>query len=159
MRRLLVPSLALLGSLLVPAQATAQLADAKVLTDAAVTRMVNAAEAHARANGWKVSIAVVDAHGELLAFRRLDGASLLSISISQGKATTSARFKRATKLLADGVAEGRLNLPMSVPGTMVLQGGLPIIVDGVTVGGIGVSGVTSEQDEQTAQAGISAVFP
>ena len=162
MRRLpsLLPLAALvLGVALAPSSAQAQLADAKVLTDAAVTKMVDAAEAHARANGWKVSIAVVDAHGELLAFRRLDGASLVSIGISQGKAATSARFKRPTKVLADGVAEGRMNLPMSVPGTTVLQGGLPIIVDGVTVGGIGVSGVTSEQDEQTAQAGISAVFP
>lgn len=165
MRRLLrsfrVPPL-LLGAvalLAAPATARAQLADAKVLTDAAVKQMMDAAESHARANGWRVSIAITDAYGELLAFRRLDGASLISIGISQGKASTAARFKRPTKVLADAVAEGRMNLVMSVPGTTVLQGGLPIVVDGVTVGGIGVSGVTSEQDEQVAQAGIGALFP
>lgn len=161
MRRMFaVPLLALLaGALFSPPAARAQLADAKVLTDAAVRQMMDAAASHARANGWRVSIAVVDAHGELLGFSRLDGASLVSIGISQGKAKTSARLRRPTKVLSDAVAEGRLGLPLSVPGTVVLQGGLPITVDGVTVGGIGVSGVTSQQDEETAQAGISAVFP
>lgn len=151
--------LLLLGASLLPPSAPAQLADAKVLTDVAVRQMVDAAEAHARTNGWRVSIAVVDAHGELLAFRRLDGASLASIGVSQSKAVTAARFRRATRALADGVTEGRLNLAMTVPGTAVLTGGLPVTVDGVTVGGIGVSGVTSDQDEEIAKAGIAAVFP
>lgn len=136
----------------------AQLADSKVLTHEAVRSMVAAASDHATKNGWAVSIAVVDSHGELLAFRRLDGASLASVDISQGKARTAARFKRPTKALTDALAEGRTAL-LTVPGIVALQGGLPVMWGAVVIGGIGVSGVTSEQDEQVAQAGLSALKP
>jgi len=144
--------------LITPPPATAQLADAKVLTHDAVRTMVQAATDHANRNGWAVSIAVVDEHGDLLAFRRLDGASLVSIDIAQAKARTAARFRRPTKALSDAIAGGGTAL-LTVPGLIALQGGLPVVVDGVTVGGIGVSGVTSEQDEQTAQAGLTALRP
>jgi uncharacterized protein GlcG (DUF336 family) len=136
----------------------AQLADAKVLTSEAVRAMVAAATDHAVKNGWAVSIAVVDANGDLLAFRRLDGASLASIDISQGKARTAARIRRPTKTLADALAEGRTAL-LSIPGIVALQGGLPVTVGTATIGGIGVSGATSEQDEQVAQAGLAALKP
>ncbi len=152
-------ALLVLASLLVVApSAHAQLADAKVLTGEAVRAMVAASTDHAVKNGWAVSIAVVDANGDLLAFRRLDGASLASIDISQGKARTAARFRRPTKALADAIAEGRTVL-LTVPGLIALQGGLPVLVGAVTIGGIGVSGVTSEQDEQVAQAGLAALKP
>jgi glc operon protein GlcG len=105
-----------------------------------------------------VSISIVDANGDLLAFRRLDGASLASIDISQGKARTSARVRRPTKALEDAVAAGRTAL-VTAPGLVLMQGGLPITVGGVTVGAVGVSGATSEQDEQVAAAGIAALKP
>lgn len=155
MRRV-IPLLAALA--LLPAMAQAQLTDRKVLTIAAVKQLMNAAEAEAAANNWSVSIAIVDEHGELLAFRRLDGASFASIEISQGKARTAARLRRPTKTLADGIAAGNLAF-LSVDGITALQGGLPIMVDGVVVGGIGVSGVTSAQDEQVAAAAIAALRP
>ncbi|MDZ4674515.1 MAG: heme-binding protein [Gemmatimonadota bacterium] len=141
-----------------PALSTAQLADRKVLTLAAVKQMVNAAEAEAVRNNWNVSIAVVDEHGSLMAFRRMDGASYVSVEISQGKASTAARFRRATKTITDQLAEGRLAL-LSLDGVTALQGGLPIIVNGVVIGAVGVSGVTSEQDEMVAAAGIAALKP
>lgn len=150
--------LLLAALVLLPAVAQAQLADRKVLTLAAVKQIMNAAEAEAARNMWNVSIAIVDAHGDLLAFRRLDGAHLGSIDIAQGKARTAARLRRPTKALADGLAAGNLAF-LSVDGVTALQGGLPIIVDGVVVGGIGVSGVTSAQDEQIAAAGIAALRP
>lgn len=143
---------------LTPLAAQAQLAQRPVLTLAAVKQVVHAAEAEAVRNGWHVSIAVVDEHGELLAFQRMDGASYVSTDISQGKARTAARFRRATKTLADQLAEGRLAL-LSLDGITALQGGLPITVNGVVIGGIGVSGVTSEQDEVIAAAGIAALRP
>lgn len=152
---------AMLGALLLatlPAVSPAQLADRKVLTLAAVKQMVNAAETEAVRNNWAVSIAVVDDHGTLLAFRRMDGASLPSVEISQGKAGTAARFRRPTKALSDQVTEGRLVL-LSLDGVTLLQGGLPITADGVVIGGIGVSGVTSEQDEMVAAAGLAALKP
>lgn len=151
----------LLGVLLlfvIPAAAEAQLADRKELTLAAVKRIVDAAEAEAVRNNWNVSIAVVDDHGELLAFRRMDGASLASVDISRGKARTAARFRRPTKSLQDGLAEGRLAL-LTVEGLTALQGGVPILVNGVVIGAVGVSGVTSEQDELIAAAGIATLRP
>lgn len=155
MRRLLVLVAALA---LLPAVAQGQLADRKVLTIAAVKQIMNAAEAEAVRNGWNVSIAIVDEHGELMAFRRMDGTSFASIDISQGKARTAARLRRPTKMLADGLAAGNLAF-LTAEGMVALQGGLPITIDGVVVGGIGVSGVTSAQDEQVAAAGVAAARP
>lgn len=155
MRRVLLSVLLLA---LLPLAAQAQLADRKVLTIAAVKAMMNAAEAEAVRNNWNVSIAIVDAHGELLAFRRMDHASIASVDISQGKARTAARLRRPTKMLADALASGNVAF-LSVDGITALQGGLPIEASGVVIGGIGVSGVTSAQDEQVAAAGVAALRP
>jgi glc operon protein GlcG len=155
MRRVLLSGLLLA---LLPLAAQAQLADRKVLTIAAVKAIMNAAEAEAIRNNWNVSIAIVDAHGELIAFRRMDNASIASVDISQGKARTAARLRRPTKMLADAMASGNLAF-LSVDGITALQGGLPIEAGGVVIGGIGVSGVTSVQDEQVAAAGVTALRP
>ena len=140
-----------------PSAARAQLADSKVLTLAAVKNAIAAAEAEARANGWNVSIAVMDANGDLLGFHRMDGASIASIQISQSKAQTSARTRRATKDYMDRIAQG--NLATLAMGLMPLEGGVPITVGGVQVGAIGVSGATSQQDAQCAMKGAAAVTP
>jgi glc operon protein GlcG len=156
MRLAVALALAATPSIAVPLNA--QLADTKVLTQQAVHTIMQAATDHAMASKWSVSISIVDANGDLLAFRRLDGASLASIDISQGKARTSARVRRPTKALEDAVAAGRTAL-VTAPGLVLMQGGLPITVGGVTVGAVGVSGATSEQDEQVAAAGIAALKP
>ena len=136
----------------------AQLADTKVLTHEAVKTIMQAATDHAEKNKWAVSIAIVDANGDLLAFRRLDGASLASIDISQGKARTAARVRRPTKALADAVAGGATVL-LSAPGIILMQGGLPISLNSIWLGAVGVSGATTEQDEQVAAAGIAVLKP
>ncbi|MCL4212986.1 MAG: heme-binding protein [Gemmatimonadales bacterium] len=141
---------------LAPRDTHAQLADAKALTAEAVKTMLATAEATARANRWNVSIAITDANGDLLGFLRLDGASLGSVDISLGKARTAARYARPTKVYADRVLADTLTI-LSVPGVVALQGGLPIVVDGRVIGAVGVSGVTSAQDEQVAAAAIAAV--
>lgn len=148
---------ALLLASTLPAPASAQLAETRSLTAAAVKAALAAAEAEAVKNGWAVSIAVVDTHGELLGFLRMDGASLPSIEVAQAKARTSARGRQPSKAYADRIAAG--NLAVLAMEYMPLQGGVPITVEGVVVGGIGVSGVTSAQDEQVALAGSSAVRP
>jgi uncharacterized protein GlcG (DUF336 family) len=115
-----------------------------------------AAAAEARKNGWPVCIAVVDYHGELVYFERLDNTQMGAVGVATEKARTAARFKRSTKVLEDGLASGRqalLRLGDAIP----IQGGLPIVVDGKFVGAIGVSGVTSQQDEQVAAAGLAAL--
>jgi glc operon protein GlcG len=128
------------------------------LTFEGARRIAAAAAEEAQRNNWGVSIAVVDTHGELLFFARLDGAHQQSVDIARTKARTAARWRRETKALEDAVAGGRTVL-LAVDGMLPLEGGVPIIVDGRVLGAVGVSGVTSQQDAQIAKAGIRAVFP
>ncbi len=141
-----------------PPRASAQLGDAKVLTSAAVKAILAAAEATARQNSWNVSIAVVDASGDLLGFLKLDGASALSVQVAQGKARTSARSGQLTAVYANRVLRDSLTI-LSVDGVYALQGGVPIRVGGRVIGAVGVSGATSGQDEQVALAGVETVKP
>ena len=121
-------------------------------------KMMVAAEAHARANNWQVAIAIVDSSSQLVAFTKLDGTQHVSVSIAQGKAVTSVNFRRPTKALEDGIAGGGAGLRiLGLPGVTPLEGGIPIVVDGKIIGGIGVSGVLSTQDAQVARAGIEAL--
>ncbi len=121
-----------------------------------VQAIAAAAEAEALRNDWKVSIAICDDAGHLLHFQRLDGAPLTTIAISQGKAKTSAFGRRPSKAFEDIVANGRQAF-LSAPDLVLLEGGEPILVDGVCIGAVGVSGVASAQDAQIARAGIAAL--
>ena len=138
--------------------ASAQITDTKALTVAAVKTMLSAAEATAKQNNWNVSITVVDAAGDLMGFLKLDGASVGTVQISQGKARTSARFGRPSKVYADRVLADTL-IFLSVDGLVSIQGGLPIMAGGRVIGAVGVSGATSAQDEQVAAAAIAALKP
>lgn len=158
MRHLTTPLLATVLVAAAPAALCAQLADAKVLTLDAARRAAAAAEAEARRNQWRVSIAVVDAYGELVAFQRMDDAALTSGNIAQGKARTAARFRRPTRALDSSLTAGRTAL-LAFEGVMPVEGGVPITVGGRVVGAVGVSGATSPQDAQCAQAGAKAVTP
>ncbi len=150
-RSLLQAALAL--ALLTPGALSGQLSDTKALTSAAVKNAMAAAEAEAVRNGWAVSIAIVDTHGELLAFHRMDGASLPSVEISQAKARTSARGRQPSKAYADRIAAG--NLATLALDYMPLQGGVPIVIEGEVVGAIGVSGAASaQQDDDIATVAV-----
>ena len=149
---------ALLAFALAPRMSGAQLADRKVLTLAAAKTMLVAAQVEAAKNGWSLSIAVVDSHGELLAFERMDGASFATIAIAQGKALTAARYRRESRLVDSAVTAGRVQM-MAFPGVMPVEGGVPILVNNVVIGEIGASGATSAQDAQAAKAGIAALKP
>jgi len=116
-----------------------------------------AAEAEARKNNWQVVIAIVDTGGHLVMLQRLD-AQNASVDIATGKARTAVNFRRATKVMEDGLAPGGSALRiLAVPGVTPLQGGLPIVVDGKIIGGIGVSGVLASQDEMVAKAGLDTL--
>jgi glc operon protein GlcG len=153
MRRLLAFSL-----LFAPLGVRAQLADSKVLTLQAAKTMLAAAEAEARKNNWTMSIAVVDAAGELIAFDRMDEAPFSSIAVAQGKARTAARFRRPTKALDSTVTAGRVGV-ITLEGVVAVEGGVPIIVNGKVLGAIGASGAASAQDAQVARAGVDALKP
>jgi glc operon protein GlcG len=128
-----------------------------VLTAADVKKIALAAEAEALANGWAVTIAIVDDGGHLLALQRLDGASPLSSHIAPAKAKTAALGRRETKIFEDIINNGRTAF-VTVPCVDgMLEGGVPVIVDGQVIGAVGVSGVKSEQDAQIAKAGIGAL--
>ncbi len=128
----------------------------KYLTLDDVKKIAVAAEAEAHKNNWAVCIAIVDDGGHLLWFQRLDGAAPASVAISQGKAVSAAIRRRATKSDEDMVNGGRVSA-LSMPGITFLEGGVPILVEGETVGAVGVSGVKSAEDAQIAMAGIAAL--
>jgi glc operon protein GlcG len=128
----------------------------KYITLEAAKAMMAAGEAEARKNGWNVCIAIVDASGGLIMFQKLDDTQNGSIAVSQGKARTAALFKRPSRLLEEMIAQGKTAF-LSVEGIVPLQGGVPVSVDGKVIGAVGVSGVTSAQDEQVAMAAVAAL--
>lgn len=150
--------LPVLLALTMAAPLRAQTAVQSVLTLDGAREIVRNAEEEARRNNWNVAIAVVDAHGELVFFVKMDNVQQGSVDIAQGKARTAARMRRATKALDDAVSGGRVAL-LGVPGLLAMEGGVPIVFEGRVIGAVGVSGVTSQQDAQIATAGIKAVFP
>lgn len=129
----------------------------RALTLAAATQVADAAEAEARKNGWAVSIAVVDDGGQLMVFRRMDGAKLVATDIAMRKARTAAYFQQPTKGLEEEVTTGGRTALLPIDGFMPLEGGVPIVASGEMVGAVGVSGVTGAQDAQCALAGAAVV--
>ena len=127
-----------------------------LLTLSDARRMAAAAEAEATAHGWAVSIAIVDDGGHLLWLQRLDGAAPISAQIAPAKAQTAALGQRETKVYEDMINGGRVSF-LSAPLQGMLEGGVPIVVDGQCVGAVGVSGVKSTEDAQIARAGIAAL--
>ena len=118
-------------------------------------RISTAAEAEARKNNWNVCIAILDDGGHLLHLIRMDGASPANARIAMEKGRTAAESRRST-----GVWQERIrNRPelLRMPEITPVMGGLPIVVDGTCVGGVGVSGVQSHEDEQIAKAGINTL--
>ncbi len=136
--------------------ANAQLADKKVLTLEAAKKIAAGAETEARKNNWNVVIAVVDDGGHLLYLQRIDGTQTGSIDVAIGKARTAAAFKRPTKVF-DDLAKTRPSITSISPTAVLLEGGIPVVAGGQVVGAVGVSGVTSQQDAQVAEAGIAAL--
>lgn len=130
----------------------------KVLTLEAAKCLLAAAEARAVEGGWRVVIAVVDDGGHLVAAERLDGTQSSSVATAIGKAKAAVGFKRRTGILEDMVNKGRMSFLSAPDGPVLLQGGVPIEVDGQLVGGVGVSGVKASDDEIIAQAGVDALL-
>jgi uncharacterized protein GlcG (DUF336 family) len=120
-----------------------------------VNTILQAASQYALAHDWRVTISVVDDGGHLLGLLRLDGAAPMTAVISPGKARTSALGRRESRVYEESINGGRYAY-LSVPSPVMLEGGVPIVVDGEVVGAVGVSGVKSTQDVEIGQAGIAA---
>jgi uncharacterized protein GlcG (DUF336 family) len=114
------------------------------------------AAAEARKNGWNVAVAIVDTAGDLVYFERADNTQAGSITVSQDKARSAARFKRPTKAFEEALTGGRQGI-LSLAGALPIEGGIPLVVDGKIVGAVGVSGATSQQDGVCAQAGADTL--
>ena len=129
----------------------------KVLTLEAARIALAAAEAEAVRGGWKVVIAVVDEGGHPIALHRLDGAQWSSIDTALQKARAATAWKRPTRLLEESVNGGRTAFLSINQEMALLQGGVPIEVDGQLLGAVGVSGVKASDDEIIALAGVQAL--
>jgi len=112
----------------------------------------------ARRNGWTMAVAVVDTAGLLVYFEKQDDTQAGSVHVATAKARSAALFKRPTKEFQDAVASGGEGLRfLRLEGAMPIEGGVPLVVGGVIVGAIGLSGGTSAQDGQCARAGAAAL--
>jgi glc operon protein GlcG len=136
--------------------AHAQLADKKALTLDAAKKMAASAQAEAAKNTWNVVIAIVDDGGHLIYLQRMDGTQTGSIDVAVRKAKTAMAFKRPTKVF-DELAKTRPSIVTLGGEAVMLEGGIPIKVGEQVIGAIGVSGVTSQQDAQIAEAGLAAL--
>jgi glc operon protein GlcG len=135
---------------------TADLTTKKSLNLAAIKTMVSAAEAEAAKRNVQVTICIVDESGNLLFLEKADGASLNTIQFAQKKARHSALYRSPSRNAAEALKKGNLDV-LAFPDYFPNQGGLPIQVDGQTLGGISASGAKSEIDEAIAQAGLDAL--
>ena len=114
--------------------------------------------AEARKNNWNMAVAVVDPSGNLVYYEKMDNTQIGSADICIAKARSAARFKRPTKAFQDALAAGGAGLRiLRLEGTVPVEGGIPIVIEGKIAGAIGVSGDTSEHDGQCAQAGVDAL--
>ena len=117
-----------------------------------------AALKEARANGWAMAVAIVDPAGILVYFEKDDDTQHASPRIAIDKARSAAMFKRPTKTFQDSVERGGVALRvMNLRGASVVEGGVPVVVDGRIIGGLGVSGGLAEQDGQCCKAALEAV--
>lgn len=147
---------AILLSMLMMSTWAADLATKKYLTLAAAKKIAAAAEAEAMKNKWNVVVAILDDGANLVYLQRMDGTQIGSIDVAMAKAASAVKFKRPTKAFEESLAGGRQAV-LKLPGAIPVEGGVPLMIEGVMVGAIGVSGVTSQQDGQIAGAG-SAEF-
>ena len=113
------------------------------------------AYAESKKNGWRMAIAIVDNHGFLVYYERMDDTQTASVHVALDKAKAAAMFRRPTKAFEDGIAKGRVAL-LGLNGATPIEGGLPIMVGGKVIGAIGVSGANSDQDAAAASAGLKA---
>lgn len=119
--------------------------------------LLAAAVAEAKRRGWALNIAVVDSGGNLVAFKRMDGAQLASIQIAEHKARAAVGFRRETKVFEGAVQEGNMPYVMTLDGVIASRGGIPLVHEGKLIGAVGCSGGTGSQDEVVCKAGAASL--
>ena len=119
-------------------------------------RIMEAAERKAVTNEWKVTIAVMDAAGELKTFQRMDGTTNATVAVAIGKAKHAINYGRDTRFHYELLAKGNYAVG-ALPGSLALTGGVQLIWKDQLVGSIGVSGAAADDDEKVAQAGAEVL--
>jgi glc operon protein GlcG len=142
-------------ALILPNAASAQLLEKKILTLEAAEKIASAAQVEAKKRNATVVIVVVDDGGYPIIVKRLNDTQVASVDVGIGKARTAAIFRRPSRDFEEQIKNGRV-ASLVLPGATPLQGGLPLIADGKTIGAIGVSGNTPQEDEDIAMAGVKA---
>ncbi|HEX7251094.1 MAG TPA: heme-binding protein [Burkholderiales bacterium] len=122
------------------------------VTVAAAKKIAAGVIAECQKNSWNVAVAVVDTHGFLVYFERMENTQTASMEIAVGKARTAATYRRTTRVFMEAINKGPATA--TLPNVMASPGGVPIFADGKVIGAVGVSGVTGDQDEQCAKAGL-----
>ena len=112
--------------------------------------------AECQKNSWNVAVAIVDTHGYLIYFERMENTQYASMDIAIGKAKAAATYRRPTRAFADAINKGS-PATATLPGVFASPGGVPVVADGKVIGAAGVSGVTGDQDEQCAKAGVGGM--
>jgi glc operon protein GlcG len=112
--------------------------------------------AECQKNNWNIAVAVVDTHGALLYFERMDDTQIASLDIAIAKAKAAATFRRPTRAFMDVINKGG-PATATLPGVVGSPGGVPVFIGGKVVGAAGVSGVTGDQDEQCSKAGVAGM--
>jgi uncharacterized protein GlcG (DUF336 family) len=120
-------------------------------------QVMAAAEAEGKKRNWKMNIAVVDTNGELVHFSRMEGAQIASVSISIGKARTSARFRRESRVFYNVYEAGHSYVGTLDPTLVASPGGFPLVEAGKLIGAIGCSGGTGDQDAVVCKMGADVV--
>jgi glc operon protein GlcG len=149
--------LIVLGLSLLLMMTAAELPTRKYLNLAAIKTIATAAEAEAHKRNVQVTICIVDESGNLLFLQKADGAGLNTIQFAQKKARYAALYGRPSKAAADQLKDGNLSV-LVFPDAFPNQGGVPVKVDGKTIGAVACSGAASEVDEAISQAAIDALL-
>jgi glc operon protein GlcG len=113
------------------------------------------AVAECQKNGWNVAVAIVDPHGTLVYYEKMEDTQYSSADIAIMKARAAATYRRPTRVFAEGINKGS-PATATLPGVVGSPGGVPIFLDGKVIGAAGASGVTGDQDEQCSKAGVAA---
>lgn len=120
---------------------------------------INAAVAEAKKHNWKMNVSVVDSGGNLVAFKRMDGAQLASIQVSEHKARAAAKYRRETKVFENAIQLNNFPYVATLDDVVASRGGIPLVEGGKLIGAIGCSGGTGSQDEVVCKMGVSTVRP
>ena len=126
------------------------------ITIEAAKKIAAGVVAECAANKWNIAVAVVNTHGSLVYYERMNNTQSASARIAIDKASAAAMYRRPTRVFAETIAKAGPAV-MTLPGVVASPGGMPIVASGTIIGGVGVSGVTGDQDEQCAKAGLSGI--